>query len=60
MTKPILAVYPHPDDETFGKAGTFAMHANAGVPITLICATSGQMGRRMGKPFFLPTGNLYR
>jgi N-acetylglucosamine malate deacetylase 2 len=52
MTQPVLAVFPHPDDETFGKAGALALHAQAGVPITLICATSGQMGRRMGNPFF--------
>ncbi|MCL6444107.1 MAG: bacillithiol biosynthesis deacetylase BshB2 [Alicyclobacillus sp.] len=48
----VLAVYPHPDDETFGKAGTFALFAKAGVPVTLICGTLGQMGRNMGKPFF--------
>ncbi|SEC27876.1 bacillithiol biosynthesis deacetylase BshB2 [Paenibacillus sp. GP183] len=52
MTQPVLAVFPHPDDETFGKAGALSLHAQAGVPITLICATSGQMGRRMGNPFF--------
>jgi bacillithiol biosynthesis deacetylase BshB2 len=52
MTRPVLAVFPHPDDETFGKAGALALHAQQGVPITLICATSGQMGRRMGNPFF--------
>lgn len=52
MTKPVLAVFPHPDDESFGKAGALALHAQEGTPITLICATSGQMGRRMGNPFF--------
>jgi bacillithiol biosynthesis deacetylase BshB2 len=48
----ILAVYPHPDDETFGKAGTFIQHVESGDIVTLICATMGQMGRRMGHPFF--------
>ncbi|GMA49754.1 putative N-acetyl-alpha-D-glucosaminyl L-malate deacetylase 2 [Alicyclobacillus contaminans] len=48
----VLAVYPHPDDETFGKAGTIALYTQAGVPVTLICGTLGQMGRNMGKPFF--------
>jgi bacillithiol biosynthesis deacetylase BshB2 len=48
----VLAVFPHPDDESFSKAGALALEAQAGARITLICATSGQMGRRMGKPFF--------
>lgn len=52
MFKKVLAIYPHPDDETFGKAGALALHAKEGADITLVCATSGQMGRRMGKPFF--------
>lgn len=48
----ILAVYPHPDDETFGKAGVIAMQTRMGTPVTLICSTLGQMGRNMGKPSF--------
>ncbi|MGG3801744.1 bacillithiol biosynthesis deacetylase BshB2 [Metabacillus fastidiosus] len=52
MGKRILAIFPHPDDESYSKAGALALHAQQGDNITLICATSGQMGRRMGKPFF--------
>lgn len=52
MGKQILAVYPHPDDETFDRAGTLIKHKAKGDELTLICATLGQMGRRMGKPFF--------
>jgi bacillithiol biosynthesis deacetylase BshB2 len=52
MERHVLAVYPHPDDETFGKAGTIALYTRAGTPVTLICGTLGQMGRNMGKPFF--------
>ena len=52
MKKHVLAIYPHPDDETFGKAGTIALHTQEGTPVTLICSTLGQMGRNMGKPFF--------
>lgn len=52
MSKNILAIYPHPDDETIVGAGTLMQHVKAGDTITLICATSGQMGRRMGVPFF--------
>lgn len=48
----VLAIYPHPDDETFGKAGTLALYHRAGVPVTVACATLGQMGRNMGSPFF--------
>ena len=52
MEKHVLVVFPHPDDETFGKAGTIALHTQAGTPVTLICGTLGQMGRNMGNPFF--------
>jgi len=60
MEERVLAVYPHPDDETFGKAGTIALFAKAGVPVTLICGTLGQMGRNMGKPFFATRETLYQ
>lgn len=52
MSKKVLAIYAHPDDESYCKAGALAHHVQQGDSITLICATSGQMGRRMGKPFF--------
>jgi len=58
--KKILAIYPHPDDESFGKAGALALHAKEGAEITLVCATSGQMGRRMGKPFFANRETLWK
>ncbi len=52
MNERVLAIYPHPDDETIGKAGTLINHVKNGDEVTLICATMGQMGRKMGKPFF--------
>ena len=52
MERHVLAVLPHPDDETFGCGGTIHMHARAGTPVTLACGTLGEMGRNMGKPFF--------
>lgn len=52
MGRNILVVFPHPDDESFVNGGTFARHVKSGDKVTLICATLGQMGRRMGKPFF--------
>ncbi len=48
----VLVVYPHPDDETFGSAGTILTYTEASIPVTYVCGTLGQMGRNMGKPFF--------
>jgi bacillithiol biosynthesis deacetylase BshB2 len=48
----LLVVLPHPDDESFSSGGTMAMHADAGVPVTYLCGTYGDMGRNMGQPFF--------
>jgi len=48
----VLVVLPHPDDETFGSAGTIAHFTRAGVPVTYACGTLGQMGRHMGRPLF--------
>lgn len=46
----ILVVLAHPDDETFICGGTLALYASRGARITLICATRGEMGRRLGIP----------
>jgi N-acetylglucosamine malate deacetylase 2 len=48
----LLVVLPHPDDESFAAGGTMALCADAGVPVTYLCGTYGDMGRRMGSPFF--------
>lgn len=48
----LLVVLPHPDDESFSAGGTIAMHSDAGVPVTYLCGTYGDMGRNMGRPFF--------
>ncbi len=40
----LLAVFPHPDDETLGLGGTFAKYAAEGVETYLICATRGERG----------------
>ena len=40
----LLFVFAHPDDEGFGSGGTLAMLASRGAKITLICATSGEVG----------------
>ncbi len=46
----LLAVFAHPDDETFICGGTLAKYAKEGHHVTLLCATLGEMGRRMGDP----------
>jgi N-acetylglucosamine malate deacetylase 2 len=46
----IIAVFAHPDDETFICGGSLAALAAQGDQVTLICATKGEMGRRVGVP----------
>lgn len=50
--KHVLVVFPHPDDESFGPAGTIANFTKSGIPVTYACLTLGEMGRNMGKPPF--------
>jgi LmbE family N-acetylglucosaminyl deacetylase len=40
----LLAIFAHPDDETFGPGGTLARYAAEGVLVYLICATRGEAG----------------
>ena len=44
MTKTILAVLAHPDDEAFGLGGTLALYSRRGVDTYLVCATRGEAG----------------
>lgn len=46
MTKELslLAVFAHPDDESFGIGGTLAKYAAEGVKVSLVCATGGEEG----------------
>lgn len=46
----LVAVFAHPDDETFICGGTLAKYATEGHKVVLVCATKGEMGRRMGIP----------
>lgn len=43
-TRRMLVALAHPDDESFGMAGTIARYADEGVDVTLICATNGDVG----------------
>lgn len=40
----ILLVYAHPDDESFGNAGTILHYSDAGVGVHYACATRGEAG----------------
>ncbi|MBN1312671.1 MAG: PIG-L family deacetylase [Anaerolineae bacterium] len=42
--KRMLVVMAHPDDETFGMAGTIARYVDEGVKVHLICTTNGDVG----------------
>ncbi|MBN1976315.1 MAG: PIG-L family deacetylase [Anaerolineae bacterium] len=44
MPKTLLAIFAHPDDETFGPGGTLAKYASEGVAVHLVCATRGEVG----------------
>jgi len=45
MLKKLLAVFAHPDDESFGPGGTLAKYAAEGVEIHILCATRGEAGQ---------------
>lgn len=40
----LLAVFPHPDDETLGLGSTMARYSAEGVETYLVCATRGERG----------------
>jgi LmbE family N-acetylglucosaminyl deacetylase len=44
MTLKLLAVFPHPDDETLGLGPTLARYSAEGIETYLICATRGERG----------------
>ncbi|MFD1361657.1 bacillithiol biosynthesis deacetylase BshB2 [Lentibacillus salinarum] len=52
METHVVVIYPHPDDESFGAAGTITQFREQGVPVTYLCGTLGEMGRNMGSPIF--------
>lgn len=40
----LMAIFAHPDDESFGNGGTLARYAQEGVFTSLLCATRGEAG----------------
>jgi LmbE family N-acetylglucosaminyl deacetylase len=49
MPRGLLAIFAHPDDESFGAGGTLALAAAAGNPVWVLCATNGDQGGRPGE-----------
>ncbi len=41
----LLVVYAHPDDESFGNAGTILRYSSSGVAVHYACATRGEVGQ---------------
>lgn len=57
MSKPalaLLAVFAHPDDETFRPGGTLALLARQGVRVQVLSATHGEAGLRGDPPRCTP------
>lgn len=50
----IAIVFPHPDDEAFGTVGCITRFRQAGIPVTYLCGTLGEMGRNLGT---IPSAN---
>jgi LmbE family N-acetylglucosaminyl deacetylase len=40
----LMTIFAHPDDETFGMAGTLRRVTSAGHPVAVVCATRGEAG----------------
>jgi LmbE family N-acetylglucosaminyl deacetylase len=56
VKRSILLVFAHPDDESFGLAGTILKYTRLGIPVDLICATKGERGLRLDVPANVDTG----
>ena len=53
-----MAVFAHPDDESFGPGGTLARYAARGADVFLVTATRGEMGKIHGKNPLKPMSNM--
>jgi LmbE family N-acetylglucosaminyl deacetylase len=54
VTRSLLLVFAHPDDETYATGATIARYASEGVRCSLYCATDGGAGRSSGIPVSSP------
>lgn len=48
MSKRLLLIFAHPDDESFAIGGTIAKLVNEGVEVVLVSATRGEAGKTAG------------
>lgn len=48
----VVIIFAHPDDESFGTAGSIINFRKKGVQVTYLCGTLGEMGRNMGTRIF--------
>src|SRR6185295_11531138 len=55
----VLAVFAHPDDESFACGGTLARLSDAGARVVLLCASRGRKGA-VSDPALVPDGDLGR
>ena len=44
ISRVLLAIFAHPDDESFGPGATLAKYAQAGVTVYYLCGTRGEVG----------------
>jgi len=49
LARGLLAVFAHPDDESYGAGGLMALAAEAGNPVWVLCLTNGDQGGRPGE-----------
>ncbi len=52
----LLAVFAHPDDESYLCGGTLARYASQGVHVVLVCATRGEAGQIADPALATPEG----
>ena len=45
MSRSLVAIFAHPDDEAFGCGGALARYADEGVDVRVVCATRGESGK---------------
>ncbi len=53
----LMAIFAHPDDESFGAGGTLAKYASEGAFVSLVCTTNGEIGE-ISDPSLASTDSL--
>ena len=50
----LMAIYAHPDDESYSVGGVLAKYASQGIPTYVVCATRGEVGEIADPSFATP------